>query len=318
MSDSMHLERVSAGEFAEIFPKGSSHMFNSVEFSELNAGKTDQLHYLLMGDTKWRMGIILGQRGGRLLSPFSAPFGGYLKNGNVSVEVVHACVDLTKAYAQQLGMKAELFLPPAIYDPELYAKTVNTLMLKGEPLYTDISYHYDLRGLDPDSPEDSILSRMNATARKHFNRASRLPFHTELLGKSSADIERAYNVIAANRRWKGYPLRMTLDDVIRTAPIADTECIVMSLDGEDVAAAVIYHVTPEIMQVVYWGDAPGHDKQYAMSRFTYDVFRQCYTFGASVLDIGPSSEDGIPSVGLCAFKESIGCIPSIKPRFSLG
>ena len=36
-----------------------------------------------------------------------------------------------------------------------------------------------------------------------------------------------------------------------------------------------------------------------------------------VLDIGPSSSDGIPSPGLCNFKDSIGCIVTPKPTLIL-
>ena len=57
-------------------------MFNSVAFTELNRGKCDDIHYLVFADSRVRVGIVLGERGGRLLSPFSAPFGGFCYNNS--------------------------------------------------------------------------------------------------------------------------------------------------------------------------------------------------------------------------------------------
>ncbi len=144
-----------------------------------------------------------------------------------------------------------------------------------------------------------------------FRKALRIPFRVELLDRNrEEDVERVYGIIAANRAHKGYPLRMSLDDVKRTAEVARAEFIAMSLEGRDVAAALVYRVAPGIMQVVYWGDAPGWEELYPMHRFAPEVFHICRGLGAGILDIGPSSEDGIPSEGLCFFKESIGCLPS--------
>ncbi len=91
----------------------------------------------------------------------------------------------------------------------------------------------------------------------------------------------------------------------------------MTHEGADVAAAVVYNVAPEIMQVIYWGDCPGYERLHPMHRFAPELMHVCGAAGARILDIGPSSEDGIPSPGLCSFKESVDCLPTLKPRFRL-
>ena len=72
----MELSRVSAKEYKNSF-EVVFHVFNTVEFSELNSDKCESLHYLLFKDKKVRLGIVLGERENMLLSPFSAPFGGF-------------------------------------------------------------------------------------------------------------------------------------------------------------------------------------------------------------------------------------------------
>ncbi len=317
----MRIDRVDTQQFDRFFPKGSSHLFNSVGFTELNRDKCEGIHYLAFSDSKLRFGIILGERGGRLLSPFSAPFGGFCYNNSRQlIEVIDEAVVLLGEYAADAGKKVELFLPPDFYSPEMLPKFKSSFFRNGCLLFADVNYHYSLWGEDDGGDwREIVAAGMNSKSRMKFRKALKIPFRIEILERTCVqDIERVYGIIAANRAHKGYPLRMSLDDVKRTVPVAQAELLAMSLEGEDVAAALVYRVAPDIMQVVYWGDAPGWDKYYPMYRFTPEVMRVCNGFGARILDIGPSSEDGIPSPGLCFFKESIGCQPTLKPRFGLG
>ena len=316
----MRIERVDAQQFDRLFSRGCSHLFNSVAFTELNRDKCDGLHYLTFGDTRLRLGLILGERGVRLLSPFSAPFGGFCyTNSRQLIEVIDEAVGLLAQYSREAGKKVELFLPPDIYAPGLMPKFNSSLLRNGKLMYADVNYHYPLGGINDADWEEVVAGRMNSKSRMKFRKALQTPFNIEVLDRNcERDIERVYGVIASNRTHKGYPLRMSLDDVKRTAPVAQAAFIVMSLEGEDVAAALVYRVSPGIMQVVYWGDAPGWEHLHPMHRFAPEVMRICHGLGAETLDIGPSSEEGVPSPGLCFFKESIGCIPSLKPRFEVG
>jgi lipid II:glycine glycyltransferase (peptidoglycan interpeptide bridge formation enzyme) len=92
---------------------------------------------------------------------------------------------------------------------------------------------------------------------------------------------------------------------------------VLTYDGHDVAAAQLHKVTDSVMQVVYWGDAPGYDRMRPMNMLAPEVFGYCRDSGITTLDIGPSSDAGTPSEGLCSFKESLGCRATLKPRFRI-
>ena len=104
------------------------HVYNSVEFARLNAHKTDGLRYLTFtrnGEPK--AGIILGERAGRLLSPFSAPFGGFSTAGQLRLETVEQAVEEVKKSSRH------------------YAKRQLTWFRRNKAL------HWLTRG--PDSPE---------------------------------------------------------------------------------------------------------------------------------------------------------------------
>ena len=79
----MQITEVNHDEYKRLLPT-VPHVFNSVEFSELNRGKASALHYLIFSDTKVRFGIILGEKADGLHSPFSAPFGGFSIRGRGS------------------------------------------------------------------------------------------------------------------------------------------------------------------------------------------------------------------------------------------
>ena len=51
-----------------------------------------------------------------------------------------------------------------------------------------------------------------------------------------------------------------------------------------------------------------------MNFLAFKLF-EYYAEPKAFLDIGPSTEKGIPNVGLCNFKESIGC--NVTPKFVL-
>jgi hypothetical protein len=82
-----------------------------------------------------------------------------------------------------------------------------------------------------------------------------------------------------------------------------------------VAAAIVYRVSPQICQLIYWGDAPGFESSRPMNMLALKMFELFKAMGVDYLDIGPSSEDGIPNAGLCAFKESVGCTGDLKYTF---
>lgn len=59
------------------------HIYNTPQFASLNAWKADNVVYLLFEDNgKTRFGMILGERGGKLLSPFSSPLADSLQTTN--------------------------------------------------------------------------------------------------------------------------------------------------------------------------------------------------------------------------------------------
>lgn len=306
----MEIIEVKANEYSEFFNK-YSQIYNNVAFTQLNADKCEHVHYLLFKDTKVRLGITLGEREEMLCSPFSAPFGGFDFTNEPKIEYIEQALSLLKEYSASKNKSIKLTLPPPIYNTSANAKVINVLMRGGVfPSIVDLNYHYDLSRV---KEYEKYLSR---NARKNFHNALTHEFEfVKLDSCKEEDITRAYNVIKANRESHGYPLRMTLEDVINTSKIITADFFVVSKNGIDIATAQVFHVTDEIAQVVYWGDSPGYSEMRPMNYLSYKVFEHYNNCGISILDIGPSTENGIPNYGLCEFKENLGCEISLKHTF---
>lgn len=308
----MHVVRCTPREYGELFAT-PSHVFNTVDFNELNRHKCEDIHYLTICDDKGkvRLGVVLGQRGTMLKSPFSAPFGGIEERGSQSVEWYVGAIDALRRYAVGCGCGVVMSLPPALYDSHsVYSKQYCAMMTGGaRTSYVDYNYHYNLERV---GEFEHLCSR---SARKNFAKASRYDWCFEVLDGCEADIERVYNIIKANRESHGYPLRMSLDDVKATSRIIKCTFMVLSHEGVDVAAVLAYDVADDISQVVYWGDVPGYSELRPMNKLAYETFCHFARCGRRMLDIGPSSSDGIPSLGLCDFKASLGCI--LTPKFTV-
>lgn len=124
---------------------------------------------------------------------------------------------------------------------------------------------------------------------------------------------RAYDVIRRNREEHGYPLRMSLSDVEATIGIIPADFFLLRHEGEDVAAAQVFHVAEGIAQVIYWGDLRAYSSLRPMNYLAFRIFEHYSREGLRILDIGPSTEDGEPNYGLCDFKTGIGC--DVIPKF---
>ena len=296
-------------QFALNYPY-TTHVFNTVEFSTLNEDKCDELRFLEFKDHKPRMGITFGLRGSLLCSPFSAPFGGFVfADADISLEMVDKAVKSLIRYADLMRHSIRITLPPSFYHPQLIAKQIYCLVANGfRQLYSDVNFHFDLLSFDN---YKSILWR---NARKNLQRAQREPFVFKK-AENRDDIIAAYTTIQQNRQAKGYPLKMSLDAVLDTIEIIKADFFNLSMNGANVASAQVFHVAEGIVQVIYWGDVPGFENYRPMNYLAERIVDHYKRSGIRIIDVGPSSQFGAPSIGLCNFKESIGCRVENKYTF---
>ncbi len=121
------------------------------------------------------------------------------------------------------------------------------------------------------------------------------------------DSHKAYEVIAQNRSERGFPLRLTFEQLQETGTIIPIDYFLVSNPENNVAAAIVFHLSKTIVRVVYWGDLPKFSELKTMNFLSYNVFQYYKEIQIPFIDIGHSTVDSVPNHGLCEFKESIGC-----------
>ena len=307
----MLIKNLIPDEFSSTFQ--AAHIFNTVAFAQLNSDKVDRVHYLSFNDPKPCFGIVLGESNGMLRSPFSAPFGGFLENGTHRLERLEKAVDMLVDYAKERSLKLLITLPPLLYDETKISKWVSVMTRKMQLSYINLNYHLDI------SRMPYYRSVIDRSARNHLNQALRQNYCLHKLNSANRDdVARVYNVICCNHKERGFPLRMTFEQVWQTVSnVISADFFVLEHEGVDVAAAQIFHVADGIAQVVYWGDIRQYAKLRPMNYLAYSLLGYYYDQGLRVLDIGPSTENGMPNYGLCEFKENIGCSVTMKYSFEL-
>lgn len=307
----MTLEEVTSDQFDSIFPQ-PYHIFACGKFNQLNAARAEQVLYLVFRDTRPRLGLMAGVRKGELISPFSAPFGGFVfLDADVKLQALEEAVDELVKWAIARHLRAlRITPPPPIYQESFLAKVHNVFFRKQFSQQTlELNYHFELAKFSEKYQE--LIWR---NARKNLNQAlaNGLTFtRCESIEEKSL----AYDVIRINRTVRGVPLRLSWQQVMETTAIIPADFfLVHTATRQPIAAAIVFRVAPGIGQIVYWGDNPEYSALKTMNYLSFKVFEHYKREGFRYLDIGYSTVDSVPNYGLCEFKESLGC--DIQPKMT--
>ena len=291
-----------------------SHCFNSPQFIEQVCSKTELIKILAFKNTKVKMVIVLGLSGEIASSPFSAPFGGFIPFSNsISIEEIDVIVLALIDWIQYNNLKKLIITsPPDIYYQTLNSKIQSSLIRSGFKISNfELNFHLNIVDFKLDDYLTSILWR---NARKNLNIAlkSQLNFR-KVNGIEKRD---AYNVILKNRIEKGYELKLEYEELEATSKFIDIQFFLVEKELLPIAAAVVYRVENNIVQVVYWGSILKHQEFKPINFLSLKLIEYYAELGVEIIDIGPSSINSLPDYGLCSFKESIGCHVSLKNSFT--
>ena len=307
------LRRVPAAEYADAYRQArlGRHVFNSPEFTELNARKVLAVHYLLFEkEGKLRGGITIGQTAKQLRSPFSAPYGGWWMTRQTSVETLCEIASGLKTYAEKFLLELEIGFPPMFYDEDFLTSSIFAFTQVGEISLFQADYYLPVTG------ETEARQRMSVASRNKLNFSLKqgLIFEAFPSGSNPTMIIDCHDLIRRNHEERSHPLAMSFDEVSATARLLRADIfMVYDPEGRDLAAALIYRVTPSIAQVIYWGNLE-YGSHYRPMNFLSHKIIEYYREKTDVriIDVGPGDTYGEPNFGLQQFKEGIGC--GVSPR----
>lgn len=301
----MRLEKISKEEYNK--RKSNKNVFyNRADFCDYNANKVDEVYYLLCSDEKKERFLIpFGRIKDVLYAPFSAPycFPGEI-SANTSVRHYGEAIDQIINYAKSIRVKKIcITFPPFFYFKREISYWLNACIGYGGVVARwDLNYALDLTTIKNQEYSKCLTYNGRKNLRLSHERGCCVRECVD-----AHDIEESYEIIKKNRQSKGYPLRMTFEQVEWTRKHINGKWFCVEWENEKVASAVVFPVTSQIAQVIYWGNLPGSEEKKpinALAEFLVEFYIQ---LGFKYLDIGPSTDQGIPNYGLIDFKESIGC-----------
>lgn len=296
--------------YGKYFPS-DPHPFISEPFIELNKNKIPQIVRLVEDSDKPIIGLIAGINKGILISPFSAPFGGFhFRKENMYISEIDTFIGSLQDYIISKGLKGlEITLPPDIYHSSFNAKTVNSLIRNGfQSKIPDITGWIDLRQFD------KAFTQRNS--REYYRQAVRnnLSFS---LASDNEDKRAIYDLIYQNRLKFGRPIFMTFKDILDTANLWPTDFFkVIGEDGTLLSSAIFYRSHPDICHAVFWGDNDAGRPLRAMDYLVFNLWSYYKESDYKYIDLGISTENSIPNEGLLRFKESHDSTSSLRYRFT--
>jgi len=304
------IRNTDSSEFKYYFPT-DPHLFVSEAFINLNAPKVDTIVRLIQDTDKVQLGLIAGIANGILKAPFSAPFGGFhFKNESMYTTAIESYIkDLVDyAIASDLS-EIRLTLSPDIYSQSFNAKLVNVLLRMNFTMAI------------PEITNWVVLDEFNGiyshnASRTYYNQSvkNKLEFHQT---DKMDEMEAIYNLIVENRSRMGRPIYMTFNDLLAMGNLFEVDYFkVITEDGQLVAGGMFYHSNPQTAYAVFWGDALEGRPLRAMDYLIFKLWEFYKNSGFKYIDLGISTESGMPNEGLLRFKETHECLSSLKYSFS--
>ncbi|GAA4828409.1 hypothetical protein GCM10023331_11800 [Algivirga pacifica] len=294
---------VSKDVYHKLLPK-AAHAYNSTAFHQRHQHLAEEVIYLVFEDADSKVvgGIIMGKKKDALLSPYSAPFGGFTFLKVPSTSLLQDCIQALRLFAKSQSISIiNITLPPSIYSTSHSSMIKEALTYNGFQItYTDINHSFSLNSFQ------HYLKKVAKGVRKNILKGVRNPNLSFYKCISQQDCYQAYQIIQENRKQNDYPLRLSWEALCNSSEVIPMDCFLVYYESIPIAAAIIFQVTSQIAQVIYWGDLKEYRHLYTMNYLSYQLF-EYYQDKITILDIGPSSEHGIPDEGLCTFKERIGC-----------
>jgi hypothetical protein len=289
--------------------------FDSEEFQHYHERFAESVFHTYFEGLSGILGYcFIGKNGKTAELPYSSPFSLIYPRRNWRIEDIFRILQGLIDFCSSIACERIVFtLPPEIYNPSLVYSLQSCLFSTGfKVLSVDIDQYFDLSTYE--SKEQYLSSLMRMT-RRNYNAAIKSGLEFNKL--EDKDFEEAYEVIEQNRKEMGYPLKIPktqMRDIINFS-CSSSSCFLVKRNNEAIASAIVFDVTDEISQVIYWGDKPEYRRLKPMALLSTGIFDYYKRYGKKYIDIGPSSDKGIVNPGLFEFKRSLGCRHTVKLSF---
>jgi hypothetical protein len=205
------------------------------------------------------------------------------------------------------GAKVVEVLPaPQSHDASAFAQQVYLLKSLGFEIK-----RYDLnQSLAIDTR--TLVERMSYGNLKRLRKCAREGLVARELELSNLPL--VYETLAINRASKGNNMSMTLSQLQNMVEAFPKKILLFGCPhGAHLAsAALCLKISSEVLYVFYWGDRPDYATYSPVVPLADAIYRYGQAQGFKILDVGTSTIDLEPNIGLLEFKRGLGFSESLK------
>tara|TARA_A100001015_G_scaffold300918_1_gene387031 strand:+ start:4066 stop:5019 length:954 start_codon:yes stop_codon:yes gene_type:complete len=285
-------------------------LFNNEKFIDLHkeSGRVFYFSLHLISDEKC-VGVcnFLEKENGELQSPCAGSYGGFEFVNSINLDIKELFImKVLKALEAECPKTIKIILPPDIYSLGNNSHIISVLHRDGfKVLNIELNQYIDVARYEI----NRFVSHGNRKRIKNclknglsFKRLSQNQYHE------------AYEVIVKNRKKKSFPVTMSWEMLSKMSDTFKEKTLFFGIfDGTKIiASAVCLNVKKNILYVFYWGDLPGYETLSPVALLSYQLTQFAKDNGYDLLDIGTSSVNSLPNLGLYKFKENIGCFSCNK------
>lgn len=304
-------------DFKDIDIEIESMFFDRIEFHNYHQKNCEQVYRVINIKKNKIIAIYyIGIRNNSAFMPYSSPFSYINYNKKISYNEYNYIIEGMKHICENLNLNyIKITLPPFIYNKEVETQFIMMINNGFKIEYIDINHYFDLRDF---VEKDQFISNLPHAQRKNYKRS--MNENLKFCKINNEIFEDAFEVIETNRKEKGYPLRMDRKQIKDILSFADKDIeFFLVKDGFEnkTAAAMVYKVSNDVCQVIYWGHINEYSRLRPMSMLSVELCEYYKNKGFKYLDIGPSSENGNISINLAQFKVDMGCDNTSKYTLSL-
>ena len=161
----------------------------------------------------------------------------------------------------------------------------------------------------------SFEDGLNRLEKRHLKKCVESDLH--YIFHDVKELENIYAFIHSCRQRKGYPLSMTLQELLLAAEAFPDRYLPVGVyhQNELIAASIAVRITSDILYNFYADHAAAYDHLSPVVFVVKALHDYCEKYNVKMLDMGTSALDRQPNFGLLNFKLRLGGIPTPKLTF---
>ena len=165
----------------------------------------------------------------------------------------------------------------------------------------ELNYSMNIKGVDFEKLISyGNLKRLKKTLKHNF----------KFVQFNSENIAVAYEIIKINRLSKGFPITMSFEQICEMQKFFPSNIFSFGLIDPNknvcVASSICIKISEEILYVFYWGDLIEYSTYSPIVHLCKGIYDFCTNNNFSFLDVGTSTSNGNPNLGLINFKRNLG------------